>query len=279
MILLSAIVVGVIWSNDIAAKRVCPSVQITVHHVDTLAFLTPELVRADIHNFGMDATGTRVKDFDSYKLQSLLMANDYVEDASCVFLTNNVLNVNVKQIVPVMRAFATDGTSSYYNIVGKRIDATLRFHVDVPLFVGVNPADTAAIADYIRLANYITEHRELYGYVTAINVKDPNNIIIVPNIRGHVINFGNINQGSFDNKFAKIKQIYTKVIPHSGWWMYDTITVKWKHQIVASRRNYKKAPTPDFSAEDDEIAPDIESITIGESSDMPINKSENKQNS
>lgn len=279
MLLLSAIVAGVVWSNDIAAKRVCQRVHITVHHVDTLAFLTPELVRADISNFGMDATGVNVNQFDSYKLQSQLKSNDYVEDASCVFLSNNVLNVNVKQIVPVMRVFATDGSSSYFNTAGKRIDATLRFHVDVPLFVGVNIADTAAISDYIRLANYITSHRELYGYVTAVNVRDPNNIIIVPNIRGHVINFGNINQGSFDNKFAKIKQIYTKVIPHSGWWMYDTISVKWKHQIVASRRNYKRAPEPDFSAYDDEIAPDIESITIGEQNDSPANNNDNKQNS
>lgn len=264
LLLLVAIVAGVLWSNNVAAERVCQKMEITVHRVDTLAFLTPELVLSDIIKAGMDAKGVKVDEYNSYDLQKMLNNRDYIEEASCVFLSNNVLNVNVKQIIPVMRVFATDGSSSYYNAIGKRIDASLKFHVDVPLFVGVNLADTAAISDYIRLANYIIEHQELYGYVTAINVKDADNVIIVPNVRGHVINFGNISHGSFDNKFAKIKQIYKEVIPHSGWWMYDTISVKWKHQIVASRRNYRKAPLPDFSSDEEDEAPDIASITIGE---------------
>jgi cell division protein FtsQ len=83
----------------------------------------------------------------------------------------------------------------------------------------------------------------------------------VPNISGHVINIGSAD--GFENKFAKLMQFYRQVMPKKGWDTYDTISVKWNHQIVATRRVKAVVQTLDVNLEDDEQAPDIETMTVG----------------
>nr|MDE7421741.1 hypothetical protein [Muribaculaceae bacterium] len=53
---------------------------------------------------------------------------------------------------------------------------------------------------------------------------------------------------------------YRKVLPAKGWNIYDTISVKFKNQIVASRRN--KAINQHGLLEDDGI--DLEEATLPE---------------
>lgn len=263
-VLVAVIAVGVVWSNRVAAARVCTGMKVNVEMCDSLQFVTPENILADIKKSGLTADGVRLADYDTYKLQNTLSSRDYIENASCVILTDGTILVNVKQMVPVMRIFNLSQDSYYYNIAGKRIRASSKFRMDVPIVFGVNENDTLLVRDCLKLSDYISSHPDISDYVTSIDAHDPNNVIIVPNIRGHVVNFGSISHGNFDNKFAKIKQMYKEVIPHCGWWMYDTISVKWKNQIVATRRNPKKEIQPDFSADDDELPPDIGSVTVSE---------------
>ena len=106
-------------------------------------------------------------------------------------------------------------------------------------------------------------------------MRDTNNIIIVPELSGHVVNIGNAD--GFENKFAKLKQFYTQVLPKRGWNTYDTISVKWNHQIVATRRvKAVEQVLPDHS-EDDEQAPDIETMTVGTAADAKKVEPDNKK--
>ena len=60
-------------------------------------------------------------------------------------------------------------------------------------------------------------------------------IIIVPNIRGHVVNFGDTSRVA--DKFGRLTAFYRNVMPRRGWEMYDTVSVKWGGRVVATRRD------------------------------------------
>ena len=88
---------------------------------------------------------------------------------------------------------------------------------------------------------------------------DDDNLILIPRIQGHVINFGDTNR-LVEKKNALIA-VYRKVIPYKGWDEYDTISVKFRGQVVATRKNkgnqYKQ--NTDFEETDMEEAtlPDL----------------------
>ena len=79
--------------------------------------------------------------------------------------------------------------------------------------------------------------------ITSQLMVNPGNgdIILVPLIRGHVVNLGDT--ADIDDKLARVMTMYRKVLPLKGWEYYDTISVKWAGQVVASRR-VKSIPEP-----------------------------------
>ena len=78
--------------------------------------------------------------------------------------------------------------------------------------------------------------------------------MLVPIIRGQIINFGT--PDNFDNKFRRLRRMYTEVLPVKGWNNYDTISVKWSGQIVATRR-HKQLSRPAVEVEEVDEADDI----------------------
>ena len=91
------------------------------------------------------------------------------------------------------------------------------------------------------LLHHIASHPELDALVSTVKQDRNGDIIIVPTIRGHVINFGDTTL--VDNKFTRVREFYRQVMPVRGWETYDTIAVKWRGQIVATKRDKSLAPT------------------------------------
>ena len=51
-------------------------------------------------------------------------------------------------------------------------------------------------------------------------------------------------------------------MPKRGWNAFDTISVKWDHQVVATRRLKAAPQTIESYPEDDEQAPDIQTMDV-----------------
>ena len=94
-----------------------------------------------------------------------------------------------------------------------------------------------------------------------IKVDKSNDIILVPIVRGQVINFGT--PDDFKSKFHRLERMYAEVMPVKGWNYYDTISVKWNRQIVATRRQ-KRLDKPKFIEEDDDEETDIATMIAGD---------------
>ena len=109
---------------------------------------------------------------------------------------------------------------------------------------------------------YIEQNKELKSLVSLIDVKDSTNIFIIPNIANHIINLGSME--NYESKFKKLDRMYKEVLPVKGWNFYDTISLKWDHQIVATRRKPGSRLNIAIADENDEEKPDnIETMTSG----------------
>lgn len=200
------------------------------------------ITAADIaRECGLDSdTAFRVRRraFDLYGLERRLGASDKIESVNANILTNGRLHLNVRPMVPVARVF--DGDESYYiNIVGKKISAELRYHIDVPVLVGsfdsVHPAERL-----LPLLDFIARDHAAGSMVATVTQDPDGDIILVPRVVGHVVNFGDTSLVA--DKFRRLQAFYRQVMPTVGWMHYDTLAVKWRGQVVATRRD--KAPTP-----------------------------------
>lgn len=173
-------------------------------------------------------------DFNTLACQDMLGDINRVERVKCLILNDGTLLITVDPIDPVARVFEPKG-SVYVNAEGKRVDALAAYHVDVPVVTLTHRADSATVGYLMPLLRAVKANADANAIVSTIRIDRRGDIIIIPNIIGHVINFGDTTL--IDNKFARLRTFYRDVMPTRGWNAYDTISVKWRGQIVATRRD------------------------------------------
>ena len=259
-----ALTTGIVWARNKSLGELCTDVVVEVVNADSTSFVTPQGVLSDLKGQGINVVGKRMRDIDASDIEEALRLSPYLENADIVKCQDGRLLIRVSQLVPVFRVF--DGESSYYvNRAGKRMSATSYYHSDVPVVQGHFNRNYPSTR-LLPLIDYVEKDSMLRSLVTMYIVRDTNNIIIVPSISGHVVNIGNATD--FQNKFAKLKLFYDEVMPKRGWNTFDTISVKWNHQVVATRRAKAVEQIIEYDPEDDEQAPDIQTMTLGTAADV-----------
>ena len=264
------IALGFVLSHRAAAKERCGEVFVHVDRNDTLDFVSSAFIASELKRLDIHPEGRMLAAVNTSAIERRFNHMDYVEQAQCYRVGNNGLMVEINPIKPVMRVF--DRTGSYYiNREGKRVAANAKFHIDLPVVSG-NFTKRFPPQRLCPMVDYIDHDPFLRDLVTCIEVRDTNNIFIIPSIAGHVVNMGTAD--GFQSKFAKLMRMYREVLPLKGWDAYDTISVKWDYQIVATKRSGKsRLNVADYDPEAEEAAPDIATVA---SSNENIRQNNNK---
>ncbi len=264
LVLAAALVTGILWARDKSRGEECTGIEVQVINADSTSFVTPQGVLNDLKGQGIKLVGKRMGDIDASEIEEALRLSPYLENADIVKCQDGKVLIRVSQLVPVFRVF--DGGSSYYvNRAGKHMSATNYYHSDVPVVQG-HFTRKFPPTHLLPLIDYVESDSLLHSLVTMYIMRDTNNIILVPSISGHVVNIGNVS--GLENKFAKLKLFYREVMPQRGWNTFDTISVKWNHQVVATRRTKAVQQVIVDAPDDDEQAPDIQTMTIGTAADV-----------
>lgn len=232
LLLIAYLVVATKWSRSLGDSRKCERVDVIVNDSAKMQFVTVQEILREIHDFPSRATSVKLSDLNTDSLERLLSQVDKIEKVSCVTLTDNTMRIMIDPLCPVARVF--DGNLSYYiNREGKRMSATERYHLDVPVIAGRFDHRFKA-ADLLPLVDFIEGDQVWRSLITMIKVDSPHDVILIPSIRGHVINIGDVD--NFKDKFHRVLRAYKEIMPVKGWDFYDTISVKWGGQIVATKR-------------------------------------------
>lgn len=225
-------------------------------------FVTPSELARELDGLPARAKGIALANINTQDIRRRLLDLDKIEDASVVRYTDGTIRISVTPIVPVLRVF--DGTTSYYvNRAGKRVKASARYHKNVPIIQGhFDSTDTTFTPlSLLPLVNFIAADSLWSSYIGMIKVKSPTDILLIPNIREHVINIGA--PVNLEEKMANLQTFYSKVLIKQGWEKYDTLSLKWNGQLVATKRHRRAPDVPVISHEDDEAVP-IDAMLAGD---------------
>lgn len=231
-VLLAAYVVFAVSASR-KADRSLPFTSVAIEVVDSAH--TGFVTAADVDRM-LGGLRQRVKMTPRGRLNLLVLerqleAQPAIESARCYALNNGELCLRVVSMQPVVRVF--DGAGSYYvNAGGKTIPADAGNHVDVPVVSG-HFKSGAAVTALLPMFRYIHANPGYDALVTSVTVDRRGDIIVIPAIRGHVINLGDTSQ--IADKFTRLSTFYHRVMPVKGWQFYDTLSVKWRGRLVATR--------------------------------------------
>lgn len=247
-VLLLYVVIMFFWSKAQAAQNICKGIDVEIRTTGNTAPLSSQSVLEVLGNYPKEIKGSPINTINTLDIADYLRKYNNFENVECLITGQGQLRVIIVPMIPEFRVY--DGDKTYYvNKDGKTMQATYNFFVDVPVVSGNFNKDfrPESLLPVIRFIKGDKMLNDLTGMIVARN-KD--NILLVPRIKGHVINLGDVSR--LEEKRDAIFTAYKEIIPHKGWETYDTISVKFKGQIVATRRDKTpRYPVPEITDEED----------------------------
>ncbi|MEE1023381.1 MAG: hypothetical protein U0L83_09675 [Muribaculaceae bacterium] len=275
-LLLTALIAGAVfltvWSGQRASAAMCKGIEVVVKSDDQrLISSTKNGVYNEVLRFDSHLLKKRASAINTLALERHLATISNFETVHCMITAQGKLRITVTPMIPALRVF--DGEKSYYvNKDGKWISANAEFFADVPVVRGSFSKEFPPTS-LLPVVNYVHNDSDLSHLVAMYEAGDADNIILVPRITGHVINLGDTL--NLPRKKRALMAFYRKVLPYKGWNTYDTISVKFLGQVVATRRD--KSAAAHSAVADEEI--DLEEAAlIAHDNPHPAAEGEQAQN-
>jgi cell division protein FtsQ len=203
-------------------------------------------------------TSRRVKEVSPKRIERFMLANPYVEEAYAAVSVGGRIIVNITTRRPVVRVFH-EGRDFYIDSLGHCFSARRSNNCDVVVasgFLGNTlPADVSSISlnlpdtdsNYVgdrmvnvwRIAKFLDRHGDGYSLLfDQIYVDADGDILLQPRLGNHEILVGDANR--LEEKFCNLKRFYANGLPHAGYDSYNRISLKYKGQVVCTKRNSNK---------------------------------------
>lgn len=268
---LTAYTAGIaVWAHHEADRHKCTGIEIEVEGSAAIDSVIRHGVIEELRDYPDKIVGMPLHQLSTVKVEKYLSRYSNFESVNCMISSRGKLHIKIVPLVPVMRVFFGDN-SYYINKDGKHISSNAEFFSDVPVVSGKFNRNFPPLA-VLPLVNYIKSDPMLGELVSMVVAENSNNLILVPRIRGHVINFGDTTR--LDEKKKALALFYRQVMPYKGWQEYDTISVKFRGQVVATRRDKTRLNHTEMYEE--EI--DLEEATLPDAGESQTTEEGQKRN-
>lgn len=265
---LSATVVSLAFTEVRQQSVLCKKIEININREDENYFINKQDVLKILFSPGDSLIGTPIHRIPVSLLERLLKLNKYVDDADVYIDIKGKLQVNIVQRKPMLRIMNEVQQSFYIDEKGGKMPLSSLYSANVLIangsiteqYNGINDSiSTPLIRSLFYLSNVIRADKFWNAQIEQIYIEPNQDIVLIPRLGDHKIIFGDTSNAN--EKFENLLVFYQKALPKVGWQTYHTINVKFKGQLVCSRRD--KAELPVISLNDSlKIPTDTASLKV-----------------
>ena len=218
--------------REMRQDKVCQDLQVVVKdsldkHFVSESDLVTILKKADLNPIKkpMDAINTD-------RIETELKKNEMIARIEAYKTPSGIIKLEVEQKIPILRVISSRG-NFYVDNLGTTMPVSFRYVADVPLVSGYVEKELA-VTDLYKFALFLQENEFWNNQIEQIYVHPDNEVELIPRVGNHRIVLGTFDD--FQEKLDNLRLFYDKVIPKVGWEKYSIINLKYKDQIVCTKR-------------------------------------------
>ncbi len=255
----TVLIVGLLVSMGFVNKEQdslpCKSLDIKVNQDDDLYFLNKMDIQQLIRDRGDSIIGQPKSTVNISELENALNSHADIAKAEVYMTVNGDLKVEIKQRKPVIRIINANGDSYYLDDEGKLMPLSDKYTAKVIIANGIimepyakrymysvkqigNDSSMKAnsmLDELFAMANYINADEFWKAQIQQIYINSDKDMELVPMVGDQKIIFGDTT--AMDEKFKKLLTFYQQGLNTTGWWFrYSTINLKFKDQIVCTKK-------------------------------------------
>ncbi len=263
---LSAVITSLAFTEIRQHRVLCKKIEININREDENYFINKQDVLKILYSTGDSLVGTPIQRIPVSLLERLLKLNKYVEDADIFIDIKGKLQVNVHQRKPMLRIMNAASQSFYIDEKGGKMPLSPLYTADVLIANGniaemydgkIDSVNSATLKSLFYLTNVIRADKFWSAQVEQIFIEPNQDIVLIPRVGDHKIVFGDTSNAT--EKFENLVVFYQKALPKVGWQTYHTINVKFKGQIVCSRRDKAELPIVTLN---DSLRNSVDSVSL-----------------
>lgn len=226
----------------------CTGVDIEVRSAAQMFFIDRSDVYHQMVNAADSMEGRKMNDLDIRQIEQSIAEMPEVKEVDVFSTINGKLQVKVDLRVPVARIFHPNGNSFYLDEEGGMMPLSTKYTARVLAVNGFIwetkiPADKEIPEvsiweqqqkDIYRLAAYIEADPFWKAQIQQVYVDENLEYVLIPRVGNYEIEFGKMND--IETKFRQLNAFYEQALSKSDWNKYKSINLKYKDQIVCSKK-------------------------------------------
>ena len=230
VVLIAALIIGAnVWRSHSMVHDV--RVDIDYQGGDTL--ISPDQVKNIISEAIPDIYTTRLSHVNLQSIEKTASQSPYLTDCQAGTSIGGAVVLYAIQRRPIVRVMV--GSTEYYiSSSGYKLPVSRFGNSNVIVAGGVIPKKGNGPYEVWLLAKYLDEHPDYGVLFDQIYRNAKGNLYLTPKIGSHIVEVGS--PDNLDEKFHNLTVFYTKGLPQAGWDTYSQISIKYRGQVVATRR-------------------------------------------
>ena len=229
VLLVTLVVAANVWRRQSLVKGV--RVDVDYDGSDTL--VTARQVEEQIMASMPQLTTTKLRDVDMDAVEKVVSASPYLYNCKASASISSSVVVFATQRRPIVRVCAQQ--EYYLDATGHRLPCSDIGSCDVVVASGNIPHQGKGLKEVWELADYLDRHPDLSPLFDQIYRDDKGDLYLTPKLGNHVVQVGSA--ADLDHKFSNLMAFYTRGLPQVGWDKYSQVSVKYKRQVVCTKRN------------------------------------------
>ncbi len=234
-------------------KIKCGKIDIEVDNSSGNFFVTNNDVMEMIHSKGDSVIGRAINSLPIAAYERQIGTDPSIKRVEVFTKHNGVFAVKIFQRVPILRVMTSYGESFYIDSDGRVMPTCENYTARVPVASGfitenqhrMQRYDLAEMSDSLKdrsildelfqLATFIRNDEFWKAQIQQIHVQANGELTLVPTVGDHHILLGRIDK--MEQKFNKLLLFYQKGLNTTGWDQYSHINLKYKDQVICTKKN------------------------------------------
>ena len=219
-------------------NALCSNIEITFNEDELIKISRDEILRL-VKAADNDIIGSELRKINAdhierevEKHQTILKAEVYkvtVKDSSSY---SGILGVRVSHRTPAVRIMSTSG-SYYLDKNGEVIPVSGNYTANVLVVTGYF-SEEFAIEKLLPFVLHINKSPFWKAQIEQVHVEKSGDIILTPLVGSHLIELGSLE--NYEGKLIAMRAFYDQVLTKNNWNKYETISLKFKNQVIAKKR-------------------------------------------
>ena len=233
VLLFGYIIFSVTYINPkINADIECKDMKVKIARNSEISYLNEKQIHSYLKENKIDPVGKKMSDINTDSITNILNKNRLIKNAKVYKTIGGTLKIDVFQKTPILRIMSEKG-NYYIDNEAEIMPVPLGFAAYVPVATG-NISEEYAKKQLFNFAQFLQKDKFWDSQIEQIHINPNLDVELIPRVGNHFIILGKIED--YKENLAKLKLFYDKGLNKVGWNKYSVINLKFKDQIVCTKR-------------------------------------------